>query len=438
MKLLFKNVLTVLLLLGSLTYVYPDTLPKGSIITADGYTVAQSNEEGKRVYLYGTTLEPVLGLTLRGLRRKIGLEGFVDHLTPKNVTIHLNINLTLQQQIETLLDTRKEEFEADEVLAMVMESDSGKVLTMATSNRYDPNQITQKDISSFFPKFTKYPYEPGSVLKPLILALALDHNQVTPQTWINTHNGRMKLDNKHFVSDDKKFAAMTATDIIVHSSNVGIAQIAWKLTGKEFHDGLVGFGLSKPSGIELIKEEPGILKGVALLEQRLHRASSSYGYGMLTTFAQLFKAYSAFNNDGIAVTPHLIDSVEDDKGIRHQKTESQYAVSKKNANEIQKILKEVVKRGTGVYAQYLGLEIGGKTGTAYIAKNGRYVREFHSSFYGFANDDEEHKYTIGVLVIRAKAPNMYFASQSAVPVFREIVDNMVREEYLIPNNERRK
>jgi cell division protein FtsI (penicillin-binding protein 3) len=168
----------------------------------------------------------------------------------------------------------------------------------------------------------------------------------------------------------------------------------------------------------------------------MHRANSSYGYGMLVTFAQLWKAYSAFNNDGVAVTPRIVDYLQDAKG-RHYilpPTEGDlHPVGKKAANQIHEILKEVVKRGTGVKAQYPGLEIGGKTGTAHIAKHGRYVREYHSSFYGFANDNKGHKYTIGVLVIRAKGYHKYFASQSAVPTFKNAVRILVEEGYLEPD-----
>jgi cell division protein FtsI (penicillin-binding protein 3) len=111
------------------------------------------------------------------------------------------------------------------------------------------------------------------------------------------------------------------------------------------------------------------------------------------------------------------------------------AVNKKAARQIHNILLEVVKRGTGVKAQYPGLEVGGKTGTAHIAKHGHYVREYHSSFYGFANDKKGHKYTIGVLVIRAKKYHKYFASQSAVPTFRRALDILVELDYLQPDGE---
>jgi len=349
--------------------------------------------------------------------------------------LHLNIPLAFQRRVEKMVDAMKQRIDADEILVGVMESSTGKVLAMASTERYDPSHITQKDIAALNPKFAEYPYEAGSVLKPITLALALDHKRVTPQTWFNTFNGRMKIGKRRTITDDEKFASLTTTDIIVHSSNVGISQVSWKLTGKEFRDGLLGFGFSRPSGIDLSRDLPGQVKKLRLLNNQMHRANSAYGYGMLVTFTQLFKAYSAFNNDGIAVTPRLVDHLEDTKGrhyILPPSVGDLHPVGKKAANQIHEILKEVVKRGTGVKAQYPGLEIGGKTGTAHIAKHGHYVREYHSSFYGFANDKKGHKYTIGVLVIRAKKWHKYFASQSAVPTFKNTVRIMVEQGYLAP------
>ncbi len=349
--------------------------------------------------------------------------------------LHLNIPLAFQRRVELMLDQMKESIDAEEIIVGVMESKTGKVLSLASTERYDPAHITQKDIPALNPKFSEYPYEAGSVLKPLTLAMALDHKVVTPDTWFNTYNGRMKIGKSQTITDDEKFDSLTATDIIVHSSNVGISQISWRLTGKEFREGLIKFGIAKPSGLDLSRDLPGQLKPLYKLDHKMHRANSSYGYGMMVTFAQLFKAYSAFNNDGIAVTPRIVDYLQDAKGNHYTmepKINDLQAVNKKTAKQIHDILIEVVKRGTGVKAQYPGLEIGGKTGTAHIAKHGRYVREYHSSFYGFANDKEGNKYTIGVLVIRAKKQYKYFASLSAVPTFKRIVHTLVKLDYLKP------
>ena len=350
--------------------------------------------------------------------------------------LHLNIPLSFQRRVEMMIDTMKKTLIAEEILVGVMESDTGKVLALASSERYNPARIKQKDIPALNPKFSEYPHEAGSVIKPLTLAIALDKTKITPNTWFSTYNGEMEIGEKHKITDDEKFESLNASGILVHSSNIGISQIAWRLTGKQFREGLIKFGLAKPSGVDLSRDLPGRLKPLHLLKHKIHRANSSYGYGMLVTFSQLFKAYSAFNNGGIAVTPRIVNHLSDKKGNQYTldpKVGNLKAVSKKSASQIHDILIDVVKKGTGEKAQYPGLEIGGKTGTAHIAKKGRYVREYHSSFYGFANDKKGNKYTIGVLVIRAKAKNQYFASLSAVPTFRNLVQILVEENYLNPD-----
>ena len=349
--------------------------------------------------------------------------------------LHLNIPLNLQRRVEKILDRMKSSIEADEIIAAVMESETGKVLAMASSERYDPDHITQKDVAALNPKFAEYPYEVGSVMKPLTLSVALEHNRVTPQTWFDTHNGVLTIGKGRRITDDERFDSLTATDIIVHSSNVGISEISWRLTGQEFREGLLNFGLSQRTGIDLSRDLPGKIKPLRLLNNKMHRANQAYGYGMHATFAQMLKAYSAFNNSGKAMTPRIIDYFQDSDGKRYKLPPLQpdrEAVNPKTADQIHKILLEVVKRGTGKAAQYKGLEVGGKTGTAHIASSRGYSREYHSSFYGFVNDSSGHKYTIGVLVIKARKYRTYFASKSAVPTFRKITGALVELNYLLP------
>jgi len=350
--------------------------------------------------------------------------------------LHLNIPLALQRRVEMMIDTMKKTLIADEILVGVMESRTGKVLALASSERYNPAHIKQKDIPALNPKFSEYPYEAGSVIKPLTLAIAFDKTKIKPNTWFSTFNGEMEIGEEHKITDDEEFESLDASGIIIHSSNIGISQVSWRLTGKQFREGLIKFGLAKPSGLDLSRDLPGSLKPLYLLNNKIHRANSSYGYGMLVTFSQLFKAYSAFNNGGIAVTPRIVNYLTDKKGNQYTldpKVGNLKAISEKSAQQIHTILVDVVKKGTGENAQYPGLEIGGKTGTAHIVKKGRYVREYHSSFYGFANDKKDNKYTIGVLVVKTKAKNKYFASLSAVPIFRNLVQILVEQKYLKPD-----
>jgi cell division protein FtsI (penicillin-binding protein 3) len=113
-------------------------------------------------------------------------------------------------------------------------------------------------------------------------------------------------------------------------------------------------------------------------------------------------------------------------------------ISKKTADEIKRLLIKTVNEGTGKAAKIEGLEIGGKTGTAQIARRGKYLKEYISSFFGFVNDGE-NSYTIGVTVMDpiSTGKNWYYhyASWSAVPVFKEVIDNLVKLNYLTPKND---
>ncbi len=355
------------------------------------------------------------------------------------MNLHLTIPLKLQKNVELMLDDMKIQTNAEEILAAVVDSKTGAVLTIATSNRYNPNTITKQDISHLNPKFSDYLYEPGSVIKPITLAIALEQGRLTPDTMFDINYGKLDIGAKHLISDDEtEFASLNATDIIVHSSNVGISLISWLLSGEEFHAGLLKFGFSKPSGIDLPIDFAGSVRPTSMLNQKLYRANSAYGYGMMTSFMQLVKAYTAFNNDGVMVTPHMIDYLEDANGQK-------YIVNKNNtktkilnstiASQMKDILIKTVNYGTGAQAKTPGLIIGGKTGTAKMISNGVYSdNTYRTSFIGFADDDSGNKYTIGILVINPNRPfPYYYASATAVPTAKKIVDMLIMLNYLKPN-----
>ncbi len=350
--------------------------------------------------------------------------------------VHLNIPLNLQRRVELTLDQMKALTHAKEIIAGVMESHTGKVIALASSERYDPDHIQKKDVYNLNPKFSEFLYEPGSVMKPITLAIALEHHKVTPDTWIDTKGGKLKISAHYTISDDEVFDTLTATDVIVHSSNVGISRIAWMLNGKTFYQGFKKFGFGSTTGIDLSRELPGRIKTAKLLSNKLHRANQAYGYGMMASFVQLWKAYSAFNNDGIAVTPRLTAYLQQDRGKKYRiqpQVGDLHPISKRVARQIKKILKKVVSDGTGKAAIYPGLEIGGKTGTAHIVEHRQYIDKYNSSFYGFANDEKGNRYTIGIVAMRLDKQHMHFASQSAVPTFKKIVTNLIELGYLKPD-----
>ena len=144
------------------------------------------------------------------------------------LNIQLSIPVTLQKRVEQVLSKMKEKLKAEEIMAVVMESSTGKIISMASSNRFKPNHIKRSDYPSLNSNVIEYSFEPGSVLKPIIFSLLLEEKLVNPYDLVNGHNGRFKIGRKT-ITDEHKFQWLSAENVIVHSSNIGIAQQAQNL-----------------------------------------------------------------------------------------------------------------------------------------------------------------------------------------------------------------
>lgn len=441
-------------------------LPSGRTIL-QGLSVVESGEA--RVYPYGNLLTPLIGYPRKfedeGYTRNRGIKGiekqFDDDLQARRdgyayaprdannykrltkqsrylpaqdgLDLQLTIPVTLQIRAEKIADAMKAYLRADEVMAVIMDSRSGAILTLASSNRFLPTHIRKRDYPSLNTGPLEYSFEPGSVIKPLVFSILLEHGKVNPYDIVNGHGGRFRMGRK-VITDEHKYDWLSAENVIVHSSNIGIAQLAQKLDGAEFVEGLKNFGLSQPTGMGLPYEKRGTLPSTRQLNAEIYKATSAYGYGLRVTLMQLVKAYNVFNNAGKTVTPFAVKQLIDpDTGdaIVPEHEEGWQVLSPATAARMKKILIKTVLEGTGVGTITPGLEIGGKTGTAHIAEGGRYVNKYNTSFLGFANDSLGHRYTIGVTVIKPK--KYHFASLTAVAVYKKLIDMMVREGYLVPD-----
>ncbi len=447
-----------------------------------GLNVYETGED--RVYPYNDALTPVIGFMkknnskagkqrvngVKGIEKKFNsvlnnmqdgiLKGDRDILSyiifnkdsqiiqrRDGKNIQLTIPLKLQRNIELMLDRYKKKLGAREIIVSVMESSTGKIITLASSNRYTPNKIKQKDIKNLNVNAIEYQYEPGSIVKPLSISVALKHNKIKDGELFYAYNkgranskgeypqGKYKV-GRWIIRDDHHFKKhyLTLDDIVMFSSNIGTATIANRLSGQEFYDGLRSFGLSKKTGIDLPYEKRGLIHklyqykaGENAKEKKpnVFKTTDSYGQGITATFMQMLKAYSVFNNNGVIVTPYITTYFKE-----HEKHR---VLPKDVANHMKRLLIQTVQSGTGSQAHIDGLEIGGKTGTANIVKHGKYIKQYMSSFFGFVNDSK-HKYTIGVTVNdpihKGKHWYYYYASHSAVPVFKETVKILAKLDYL--------
>lgn len=346
------------------------------------------------------------------------------------LNVKLTIPVTLQKRVERILSNMKEKLDAQEIMAVVMESSTGKVISMASSNRYYPNHIRRSDYPSLNSNVIEYSFEPGSVLKPIIFSMLLDKKLVNPYDLVDGHNGKMKMGRK-VITDEHKFNWLSAENVIVHSSNIGIAQLAQRLTPIDYYQGLIDFGFSQNSGLDLPYEKRGRVPAINQLKDEIYKATASYGYGLDVNVMQILKAYNAFNNRGRILKPYLVDSLIDMHGNVESIAPkgSVQVISQATAERMKQIMIKTVNEGTGVNTITEGIEVGGKTGTAHIAEKGRYVNKYNTSFFGFANDNK-HRYTIGVTVVQPKAN--HFASLTAVPVYKQVIDLLIEFDYLRP------
>ncbi len=456
-------------------------------------TISESGE--KRTFSYDDTLTPVVGYIekfesesgktkvngIKGLEKNYNkvlnqskdgiLQGNRDVLSyvsfDKNsiirkrvdgATLNLNIPLKLQKNNETTLDNHKKKLSADEIIVAIMENKTGKIITMASSNRFNPEKIGKDDIKNLNVNAIEYQFEPGSVMKPISISLAMDKNLIKKNESFYAFNGTgpgtglfpkgaYKI-GRFTIKDDHEFSKhnLSIDDIVMFSSNIGTLQIAQRLTGPEFYEGLRKFGFTRKTGIDLPYEKKGVMPklwqfsaGDKDRRDNVFKATVSFGQGLTSTFIQLIKAYSTFNNNGYMVTPRVVSHLTyDNNQYKAYDDKPEQVISKATADEMKRLLVRTVEEGTGKSAKMYGLEIGGKTGTAQIARGGKYLKEYISSFIGFVNDEQGNSYTIGVTVFNpiSTGVNWYYhyAASSAVPVFKEIIQNLVKLNYLIPKD----
>jgi cell division protein FtsI (penicillin-binding protein 3) len=430
---------------------------KNTLTPLIGYVKAKNNTKGK-VKEYGlkgleknfeNSLSSVRNGILKGERdvssKIIFNSDSIIQTRKDGDNINLTIPLRLQKNIELILDKHKKKLEARDIIASVMDSTTGEILTLASSNRFNPSRIKQDEISHLQVNAVEYPFEPGSVIKPISISLVLENNKIDLSELLSAHNkgprnskgeykkGKIKI-GRWKIGDDHQFKKnyLTIEDIIIHSSNIGTLLLANRLSGAEMVNGYKKFGLYDKTGIELEKSERvGYIPSLRKLSTNerntnlsIYKSTVSYGQGMTSTFMQLMKAYSVFNNDGKIVTPFLTK--------KNFLSEPLQVISKKNATIMKNMLIKTVQKGTGQNAKYDGIEIGGKTGTANVARGGKYKNKYNSSFFGFANKNKK-KYIIGVTVFEPIATGKkwyyHYASHSAAPVFKEIVEVLEKLKY---------
>lgn len=267
-------------------------------------------------------------------------------------------------------------------------------------------------------------YEPGSVIKPFIVAHLLDVGLTNPNEIINTEGGTYTV-NKRTVTDEHKEAFMPVRDVIRNSSNIGIVKLASRLTSAQEFELLRDFGFGVQPGTPYPAESRGRLASPRTWSAQ-SGASMAMGYEMLVTPLQLAVAYAAIANGGEVLQPALIREIRDADGtvvFRHARRALRRVLSPKAAEQTRIMLESVVDSGTSIAAQLKTFDVAGKSGTSLRSEGGRYLSGKYNATFAGMFPAHKPQYVIVARLIDPKG--LHFGGLVAAPVVNRILQSAV-------------
>ncbi|MFL2699300.1 MAG: peptidoglycan D,D-transpeptidase FtsI family protein [Gammaproteobacteria bacterium] len=291
--------------------------------------------------------------------------------------------------------------------AIVLDNNSGEILAIASYPSYNPNNPNRKIQKN---RALLDAYEPGSVLKPIAMASAIDNGLIDIEDAIDTSPGYMSLNN-YSISDTKNHGILKSYEIITKSSQVGASKVALMLGSENIIASYKKFGFSKPININFPSSAFGRINNRVNMSD-IEIANLGFGYGINASPFQIASAYSVFANEGLFKEFTLIMNDE-------YKYEEQI-ISKDTAKKILFALEDVVENGSGYKAKISGFKVGGKTGTAHkSSRTGGYAKSIYTaSFAGIVPIDKKDL-TIFVSIYEPGL-NAYKGGEIAAPLFASI------------------
>ncbi|MBE8221467.1 MAG: penicillin-binding protein 2 [Bdellovibrionales bacterium] len=410
-------------------------------------------EETKRFYPYEKHLSTVLGFVDIDSKGLEGLELFYNQTLSKakeeaysvlkdakgrgllekgtlfkssrGLNLELNIVSSLQNTLEKEINKTQILYNADSVTALILDAQSSAILAMANTPGY--NLLKASKTPNKFKRNTAIIdiFEPGSTFKPFVVASALQHGSIKPNSkfWI----GKKKFKVGPYVireaHKDHNFKWLSIKDILKFSSNIGMSKIALALGDKKLRKTLKDFGFGIKTGVDFPGEVKGILQKLPWKKHLL--ANISFGQGVAVSALQMANAYAAIANGGVLKKPYLVKSITNDNGVLIKKIKPQIikrVLSSKDAHTLKLLLLGSASNdSTGKAARVSGYLVAGKTGTAQKIdiKRQTYLKaSYVSSFAGFFPVNKP-KFVVYVIVDNPKGKKFY-ASQVAAPLFSKL------------------
>ncbi len=352
----------------------------------------------------------------------------------QGVDISLTIDKKIQYISDKALKNAVTKANARGGTAIVMNPHTGEILAMSSMPTYDPNTFGSFTPSDWRNRAVTDSFEPGSTIKPFVVAAAIDEGLVNEDSIFYCEKGEYKLQDRVF-HDGKEYGWLSASNIIKHSSNIGAIKIGEKLGKVKLYRSLKSFGLGERTGSALPGEARGSLRhyskwsGVSLY-------TISFGQGIAVTTLQLASAVSVIANGGYLMKPRIVKNIKSPDGKIIEKTEPiirRKVISPGTARKVTEMMKLVTgEGGTGKLSSFDGFKVAGKTGTAQKAdlKKGGYEKgKYIASFVGFVPADDP---MLAIVVTIDEPEGSFAGGVIAAPVFKEIAKQTLNYLGVVP------
>jgi cell division protein FtsI (penicillin-binding protein 3) len=326
-----------------------------------------------------------------------------------------SIDLRIQYLAYRELKSAMQQYEARAGSVIVVDCDTGEVLAMVNQPAYNPNDREQLKPEYYRNRAATDIFEPGSTIKPFIMAAALASGQYRPDTIVDTSPGFIKVGTKPF-ADEHDFGAIDLATVLAKSSNVGTAKVALSLKPEQIWSTLTALGLGQVTGSDFPGESAGMLSNYSHWRP-IGIATLSHGYGISVTPLQLAHAYATIGAFGIR-RPITFEKVTGPVA-------GERVLDPRVAKSLMQMLEQVVVGGTGKRAAVVGYRVAGKTGTAWKSIAGGYSTDkYMATFAGLV--PASHPKLATVIVIDEPSGNLFMAADVAAPVFSNLLTGALR------------
>jgi len=334
--------------------------------------------------------------------------------------IVLTIDRVIQNEAERILTDAMETHGADAGSVIVLDPKTGRILAMASAPSFDPNAYSDvEDYARFMNPTISMEYEPGSIMKPVTMAIGLDTGQVEPDTEYVDTGSVVQAGYTIRNAEEKVYGRSTMTEVLEDSINTGVIYVEKRVGNGRFGKYLRDFGFGERTGVELPAELSGNIRNLDDDRRDLEHFTASFGQGVTATPLQMAMAYGALANSGVLMKPQIIERYvyEDGREEEVLPSEVRRVISEGASRQIGEMLESVVMNGHGKRAAVPGYRVGGKTGTAQVAKEGGGGYEEGISIGSFVGYAPVHDPRFVVLAKIDNPKDVIWAESSAAPMF---------------------